>query len=93
MDAAQVPVTAEVREVAATLGLDATQMALSSGEEYELAFTIAPASLPAVQQAVAERGARPVTVIGEVGEGSGVVVQGAQAPPSGGWDHFPGTQR
>jgi thiamine-monophosphate kinase len=66
--------------------------ALTSGEEYELAFTIPRDALPAVQQAVQEAGARVVTVIGEVVAGNGVVVEGAELPAAPGWDHFGGNR-
>jgi thiamine-monophosphate kinase len=88
VDAGSVPLAPATGQAACGLGLEAVPLALSSGEEYELAFTVPREALPGVQQAVADRGARAVTVIGEAVAGSGVVVEGAELPPAGGWDHF-----
>ncbi len=88
VNAPAVPVAAAARQTAANLGREALPLALASGEEYELAFTIPRESLEAVQQAVVQGGARPVTVIGEVVSGSGIVVEGADLPRTAGWDHF-----
>lgn len=89
VEADQVPVGEIVQQVAAGAGCQARDWALGSGEEYELAFTVPAEAVEAVHQAIAERGARPVTVIGKVLAGSGVVVEGG--PPAdtvGGYDHF-----
>lgn len=88
LDAGRVPLAPGTSAAAEELGLEVLPLALSSGEEYELAFTISRESLGATQQAVRDHGARPVTVIGEVTAGRGVVVEGENLPVSPGWDHF-----
>lgn len=86
--AESVPVAAEVREAARQVGGEALALALTSGEEYELAFTVPLAAVEEVHRALAEAGARPVTVIGEVRAGSGLAIEGAPPLKPGGWDHF-----
>ncbi len=84
----RVPLAAEVRAAARQMGGDAAALALTSGEEYELAFTVPRVAVEGVQRALAEAAARPVTVIGEVRAGRGLVVEGGPPLPAGGWDHF-----
>ena len=86
LEAEKVPIHEEAREAAARLGLDPIALALHSGEEYELAFTVPAEAVASVEEAVAQAGARPVTVIGRVLTGSGVRVEGAEG--GGGFDHF-----
>ncbi len=93
VDASKIPVAMAAHRRASELGVVPVSLALSSGEEYEIAFTVPPEVLPAVQRAVAESGARPVTVIGRVTAGSGVTAEGAELPPQGGWDHFSSAER
>lgn len=88
VDAARIPIATPAHRLAYVFERSPLSLALSSGEEYELAFTVSPEALPAVQKALAESGARPVTVIGRVTAGSGVTVEGAELPASPGWDHF-----
>ena len=71
-------------------GKDALRLALTGGEDYELLFT---ASERIVEQVKASLGADcPVTVIGEITEGTGVVLLGEDGKPyhidNQGWDHF-----
>jgi thiamine-monophosphate kinase len=67
--------------------------ALDSGEEYELVATLPPSALP-VLRASAGAGDAPVTVIGTVVRGSGVLLEATGAPPGasnvppGGFDHL-----
>jgi thiamine-monophosphate kinase len=63
--------------------------ALTSGEEYELAFTAPAASSEAVRRA-ARRAGVTVTCIGAVACGRGVRVDGASPVSGGGFDHFGG---
>ena len=90
LDATRLPLHEATRDAALSLAEDPLSWALSSGEEYELAFTIPAGTLEQVEEAAADRGARPVTLIGEVVAGSGVVVEGAELPAKPGWDHFSG---
>lgn len=65
IDLARIPVAACAADVAARLGRDAKQMALASGEEYELLFTAPPDEADEIASALlAETGTR-VTQIGE----------------------------
>lgn len=64
---------------------------LAGGDDYEVLATVAPARAP-LFQAVAAASGVPVKEIGEIGEGSGVTVEGAAGEPIAfdrpGWDHF-----
>ena len=80
LDAAAIPLSAELRAFAAGRGQPALDWALNSGEEYQILFTLDPG----------QRGAlagHDVTVIGTVEAGGG-----ADGPsrllPAGGWDHL-----
>lgn len=84
-----IPVQAGVAEVAEKGDRSPEDMALAGGEDYELAFTVAPESLAEVQRRLAPLGCG-LSVIGEVIAGSGVsVVSGGQrSSPPPGFDHF-----
>ncbi len=68
---------------------DRLRLALSGGEDYELAFTADDATMAKI---VDELGDDAITVIGEIGRGSGVRVVDADGGEvrmdSEGWDHF-----
>lgn len=89
IEAARVPVHPDVAEVAARLGLEPLQVAVSGGEEFELLFTAPPEAAGELQAAL---GDLPVTLIGEVTAGEGVVVVDEAGRPmpvqSPGWDQF-----
>lgn len=89
IEAARLPVYPGVEEIAARLGLDPLQWALGGGEEFELLIT---APVKAAQELQAAAGDLPVTLIGAVTAGEGVVVvdeAGRAMPvPSAGWDQF-----
>ncbi len=76
----QVPLAPGVTEHAARTGADPVQVALGSGEEYELLFTIPP------QRESALAGA-DLAVIGRVVADAGVRLDGAPLPAAG-WDHL-----
>ena len=73
IDADLVPIAEGVETVALATARDPLGLALSSGEEYELAMTIDPGDVSAIRTA-AERAGIVLTTIGEVEEGSGVEV-------------------
>jgi len=82
-----VPIHPQVREA---FGKDAVGMALTGGEDYELLFM---AKDRVVEKVKASLGAEcPVTVIGEITGGAGVVLLGEDGKPyhigGPGWDHF-----
>jgi len=80
------PVRSEVFEVAELAGLDPYHIALGSGEEFELLFTVPPDKID-------ELGFE-FTVIGTVNEGSGVYCRsgdGLRRLPLLGWEHLSST--
>jgi len=62
----RVPVHASVVRSARRLGVSASRVALSSGEEYELLLTVPPSRLPRLKRAMQRLGAGSLTVMGEV---------------------------
>jgi thiamine-monophosphate kinase len=66
--------------------------ALSGGEDYELLGTLPAAAVEGAASGLREDFGVPLTAIGEITPGPGVVVtspDGQEAPlPAGGWDHF-----
>ena len=88
VDAATVPQSVMLREVA---GDDALAWALGGGDDYELCFT-APLERAAELSALAEHLGLPLTRIGRVEAGSGLVCVDAAGEPLGplspGYQHF-----
>lgn len=89
LDAAALPASQALRAVA-----DASfrvRCQASGGDDYELAFTLPDDRIAAVRVALAESGL-PLTRIGRVVEGEGVVLRDAAGhalePGASGWDHF-----
>lgn len=78
---ARVPLHAGLREHAREAGAEPLAIALHSGEEYELLFTLPREREPALA-------GQDVTVIGEVRSGQGVLLDGRPLAPGGGWDHL-----
>lgn len=84
IDVARLPMLASQRDAATALGLDAIELALTGGEDYELCFT-APSMPPATGSLT------PWTDIGEIVAGTGVYVRdgsGTRPVAHHGWDHF-----
>lgn len=88
------PISMEVQSVAAALGRDPTELAVSEGEDYELLLTADP---PAIQRLAAGLQAATgtlLTVIGKVVEVEAGVqfvnAQGEPVPVRGGFEHFSG---
>ena len=79
LDVEQLPMLAGQRERAAELGLDAVELALTGGEDYEL-----------LAAGPCEAFGPEWTVIGEVTEGAGVIAleAGVARRIGAGWDHF-----
>ncbi|MBP5796333.1 MAG: thiamine-phosphate kinase [Bacteroidales bacterium] len=63
----ELPLSAELRQVCARQGWDATTLALTGGEDYELLFTMAPGTEPSV----------PYYVIGRITEQKTLVWEGS----------------
>lgn len=82
-----VPIHPGVRE---NLGDKALDLALGGGEDYELLFTAPDRVVKEVEKALGR--SCPVTVIGEVTEGTGIKLLAGDGKPyyiyGPGWDHF-----
>jgi len=68
------PIDRNARAVAQALGVSAQKMALSSGEEYELLFTVPVARLKQAASALLRRCGTSVEVIGEVTRDTGCLL-------------------
>ncbi|MFN2252195.1 MAG: thiamine-phosphate kinase, partial [Anaerolineae bacterium] len=91
IDVGRLPVAESTRAVAAALGLDATELALGGGEDYELLFAAAPERLAELIARVEGATGVPVTVIGRVTaepERVAVLPDGSEHELAGGWRHF-----
>jgi thiamine-monophosphate kinase len=90
IDAQALPVHPGVRAFAATAGLDATRIALSGGEDYELLFAVGPKQVRAFRAITARYGGVPVTKIGRVTRETDnwLAVGGRLEPLGGGFSHF-----
>jgi thiamine-monophosphate kinase len=87
-----VPVSAALVDGASTLGVDALELAIGGGEDYELLATLDEADAESARRSLDEAFGVALTRVGTVVEGSGLVAvaaDGDEAPlePSG-WDHF-----
>ncbi|HEX7928050.1 MAG TPA: thiamine-phosphate kinase, partial [bacterium] len=81
IDAGRIPMSAELTVFATDRQIDPLRLALSSGEEYQLVFTLPKGGN------LAPFGGRGTRIIGEVRAGSGVLLDGAVLEPLG-WDHL-----
>jgi thiamine-monophosphate kinase len=74
------------------LDLDPLDLALGGGEDFELMATIPRDSVEPAGQALRERFGTPLTEIGEIREGSGLIAVGEDGSERDlepkGWDHF-----
>lgn len=85
----RLPLAAGVAEVAAAAGVDPIDVATAGGEDYELLVAIAPQRVSETVAAVEATGTT-LTVVGQVSEGEGVELRGADGGrrPARGFDHF-----
>jgi len=94
VDLSSVPVAPELRRLAAALEVDPLELALSGGEDYELLAALAPQSVAEASDRLGERFGVPLSDIGEVTDGRGIVAvdaAGGERPlEAKGWDHFAG---
>lgn len=97
LDSDEIPVMAGVREVAAASGRDPLEFALSGGEDYVLALTVAQERFATADDALIEAQGFELLAIGRVEEpgadGPGVTLEtasGEEVPLPGGHDHFAG---
>jgi thiamine-monophosphate kinase len=89
VDLELLPVADDTREFVESLGRDPEILAATGGEDYELLISAPEPVLNALAGSVEV----PVTTIGEVTDGAGVVFRRAGEPVEGlsGWDHFSAT--
>ena len=87
-----VPVSAALADGAAALGVDATSLALSGGEDYELLATMPAASVEEAASRLSEDFGVRLSDVGEITEEPGLVSVdaegGTHALEPAGWDHF-----
>jgi len=94
----RLPVTDQLRELARRLDIPLQELVLSSGEDYELLFTVEPDTKENTINQIAEAGQVAVTEIGVITsakEGIRLNTTGGetrQLKPVG-WDHFKQTDR
>lgn len=92
IDLESVPISPLLGEMdSATHDVDARDLALHGGEDYELLATLPPEAMGTVARKMGDRFGTPLTAIGEITEEPGMVARG----PDGerpleprGWDHF-----
>ncbi len=68
-------------------GSDPLTLAKEGGEDFELLFTLAPATLAEAQEALERATGTPITQIGYVTEGA-ALVDGREIKEAPGWDHL-----
>jgi thiamine-monophosphate kinase len=88
----RIPISPALRDFCARLGRDPVRFALTGGEDYVLAVTVAPDRLDDMSRGFAARFGRPLYCIGEATDSGKYElvtpdgqVEGVQAT---GWDHF-----
>lgn len=88
IDPARLPVDAELAAYCAAQGVDPLDFILSGGEDYELAFAVAPERLDEVLAAFRRQFHTEIAVIGSFTEHSREVTVLGATPRAGGFDHF-----
>jgi thiamine-monophosphate kinase len=90
LDAARIPIPAEVREAQERRGRDPLEPALGGGDDYELFFTVRPAHRVRLRAVCQHLGDLPITRIGVVTKGQELLVRdedGTRSLPNG-YEHF-----
>jgi thiamine-monophosphate kinase len=89
IELADVPVQQGVEAVAVAAGADPWELIAGGGEDYELLATLRPGDLAEARSAVESAGTS-LTVIGEVADGEGVSLRGADGTelPASGFDQL-----
>jgi thiamine-monophosphate kinase len=90
VDAATIPLSAEVREAQARRGRDPLEPALSGGDDYELFFTVRPAHRGRLRSVRQQLGDLPITRIGVVTKDRDLLVRDEHGmrPLPEGYEHF-----
>ena len=90
----RVPVAPELSNLAEVLPIDAMELALGGGEDYELLATVRPGAFDEAAAKVRDRFGTPLTEIGEIQAGEKITAvepDGSEHPlEPRGWDHFGG---
>lgn len=90
--AADLPVADDLTRLAGALDADPLDMALHGGEDYELLAALPAVAVDRARKDIGDRFGTPVTEIGEVTEGSLLVLdtpeEGQRELEPKGWDHF-----
>ncbi len=92
IDAAALPLAEGVAEIAAALGRDPHELAVSGGEDYELLAALPPQRLTEASARIGEAAEATLTPIGEVDVGTGVEIRqpGGGLLEVQGYDHLQG---
>lgn len=92
IEAASLPLAKGVAEVAAAVGRDPHELAVSGGEDYELLAALPPQRLAETSARIGEAAETTLTPIGEVSAGRGVEIRlpGGGLLEARGYDHFQG---
>ena len=91
MDITAIPVSSWLEPLAASLGVDPLELALSGGEDYELLAAMEGSRVPQAREGLASRFGTALSEVGEVVEDGFVAVwpDGQERPlEAKGWDHF-----
>lgn len=88
----RLPVHPDLPRAAERLGWDGEAMLLGGGEDYSLLLTVPPAAADDAVKKISESSDAPVTMIGEIEAGGGIVLvagDGSETPlAEQGFDHF-----
>lgn len=92
IEAGSLPLAKGVAEIAAALGRDPHELAVSGGEDYELLAALPPQRPTEASTRIGAAAETTLTQIGEVEDGSGVEIRlpGGGLLEAGGYDHFEG---
>ena len=91
MDAAALPIHPGAREAALVAGNDVVDQCLAGGEDYELAFVVAPKERRKFLSALRRAGHPQVTRVGTFTKGAGTWIEdpsGGRRPVGAGFSHF-----
>lgn len=88
----RLPISEAVSRVAAALGRDPIELAVTGGEDYELLLTVDPSAFPALAAGLEAATGTPLVSIGEVIEAAAGVTflnsRGEAVPVGSGFQHF-----
>ena len=92
LDRKTIPLSQELKSLAAHAGFDPLDFALSGGEDYVLLVTVPAAKTPDFEQAYKDRTSSPLFLIGDIREGKGIRIMNENGSlqdlvPKG-FDHF-----